>query len=174
MNHIEKKLNENERDNVTPEHMPDAGNWNILKNSSLIIIPISNMKEKVFYLSMERQLSQQNNENEDLPKEASQSEDHIQLLFQMVHPNVTQFQLKEFLTIKKQCFEKRKDYLRFSVLVYLCNMDCYIHFDIRNEWIAVMITHKNCFQREPFRILNELHLEYQKFHLKMNELVHFE
>ena len=154
-------MNEDGRVNITPEDMPDAGNFNFLKNLQSLKTSISFVKEKVFYLSMER--------IESIPNGPVQ--------FQFVHPNITSLQLEEFIANKKYILEKRKDHKKLSISnhgtpnKHSLIKDYYVHFDIRNEWVAVVITQDDIFQREAFYVLNEFHLEYAKFISEMNKLI---
>lgn len=148
---------------ITPEHMPDANLFFQSLFKINILIPFE--KEKVFYLSMEKYLDQQNEQNE-------KNEKNIEFQFQIAHPSISAVQLEEFISSKKYVLEKRKDYTRLTVFQSMSrlNLEYYIHFEIRNQFVAVIMTHKTFSQRNAFLILNQCHEEYEKFTKNIKQL----
>ena len=145
---------------ITPELMPDANLF--FQSLFKINIPIPFEKEKVFYLSMEKYLDNQNEQNEK----------NIEFQFQIAHPSISAVQLEEFISSKKYVLEKRKDYTRLTVFQSMSqlNLEYYIHFEIRNQFVAVIMTHKTFSQRNAFIILNQCHQEYEKFIKNIKQL----
>jgi hypothetical protein len=130
--------------NITPINMPDAGNM----SGEIITRQRINIIENIIYISLEKK---------DGPS-----------IIESYSSGLTY--VKELTDMKKLVIEKAKG-PRYSVsCIGQGTIDYYIHYEIRDTIIAVVIAKVNYSQRDAFNILHGLFSAYNSFTDKINNL----